>query len=297
VGDSFTFGLGVEEDGTFPAALASALAMGDSEAHGSASGDAPGASGASFEVLNGGVPGYNLFQERRWIERLAPALRVDAVVLVLIENDLYNLDGSDLVAAPDGTLVRRPGSYQPDVNVNPFAALSGPWLWLQLNSVAFREASFRAIRARLAVNGDRELAARAAESERARDLSSRLLRGDDDPDTRPRFDRAAIEIRHAVEATRTLAAPLLVVLFPRPEQLFAKRLRDGFERLHAMAISSGALVVDPSEELAAAPDRISLYLFPGDHHPSPRGYALAARTVAPLLRDALERRTGRPAQP
>src|SRR5262249_47038264 len=155
-----------DEDQTFPAALARALASSAGGSGTAAHGAAAGPQGEpptsepparnQVEVLNAGVPGYNLYQERRFITGRAVALAPDAIVLVLIENDLDNVDGSDLVAAPDGTLERRPGSYVPDVNVNPFAALSGPWLWLQLHSVAFREASFAAIRTRLAHDGDRE---------------------------------------------------------------------------------------------------------------------------------------------
>jgi hypothetical protein len=279
VGDSFTFGLGVSEEESLPGALARAI----DAARSADARRAPDAVAPAVEVLNAGVPGYNLFQERRLIDRRAAELQADVIVLVMIENDLYNVDGSDFIALDDGTLAWRPGSFQPDINVNPFAALSGPWLWLQLHSVAFREASFRAIRARLELDGDRELEARARMSETSTDLPSRLLRGEDDADTRPRWNAAAIELRAATAAASALGAPLIVVLFPRPEQLFSERLRAGFARLAALAAAAGARVVDPSASMARAPDRIGLYLFPGDHHPGPRGYDLVAGVVAPVV--------------
>jgi hypothetical protein len=171
--------------------------------------------------------------------------------------------------------------------VNPFAALSGPWLWLQLHSVAFREASFRAIRARLEIEGDRELAARARASETSSDLPSRLLRAEDDDETRPRWRAAEDGLRAATATAARLGVPLVVVLFPRPEQLFSERLRAGFGRLATIATAAGARVVDPSPGMARAPDRIGLYLFPGDHHPGPRGYDLVAAALAPVVAAAL----------
>ena len=286
VGDSFTFGLGVSEEESLPGALGRVLEA--ARGAPSASAQTPTGPGAPrIEVLNAGVPGYNLFQERRFIDRRAAELEPDVIVLVTIENDLYNVDGSDFVALDDGTLAWRPGSFQPDINVNPFAALSGPWLWLQLHSVAFREASFRAIRARLELQGDRELAARARASETSSDLPSRLLRAEDDDDTRPRWRAAENELRAATANAARLGAPLVVVLFPRPEQLFSERLRAGFARLATIARAAGARVVDPSPGMARAPDRIGLYLFPGDHHPGPRGYDLVAAAVAPVVAAAL----------
>ncbi len=262
VGDSFTFGLGVAEDATIPSALGALL-------------------GPTVEVLDAGVPGYNLYQERRFIAHRVPALRADVVVLVLIENDLYNLDGSDLVARSDGTLARRAGSVHPEMPVNPFAALSGPWLWLQLHSAAFREATFVGIAIELATNGDRELAARALAIEHASDLPARLLRGEDDAETMPRWRAAEQELVAAVAAS---PVPLVVVLFPRPEQLYSDRLRGGFERLARIARSAGAAgVIDVALAFIASKDRPTLYLFPRDHHPSAYGYAVAARCVAPTI--------------
>jgi lysophospholipase L1-like esterase len=289
VGDSFTFGLGVSEEESLPSALLRALGAAERAPEGEPSGP-PGATSLRIEMLNAGVPGYNLFQEHRLVDHRAAELQADAIVIVLIENDLYNGNGSDFVARGDGTLAWRPGSFQPDVNVNPFAALSGPGLWLQLHSVAFREATFRAIRARLMLGGDRELEARARAAEISSDLPSRLLRGEEDADTRPRWSAAEAELRAVTATANILGAPLVVVLFPRPEQLYSERLRGGFARLAAMAATCGARVVDPSAIMARVPDRIGLYLFPGDHHPGPRGYALVAGTVAPVVSAALAER-------
>jgi lysophospholipase L1-like esterase len=268
LGDSFTFGVGVAEEDAFPAALGRALAR---------------ESGAAVEVLNGGVPGYNLFQETRALAIRVAALAPDFVVLGFLENDLYNLDGSDLVAAPDGTLRPRPGAFQAATALNPFVALPGGGLWLQIHSAAFRLASLWAIGARLSVRGDADLAALASEVERGTDLPTRLLRGEDDEATAARWEAAARELHVANTVARRGGVPLVLVLFPRPEQLYAPRLRGGFARIAAVAEHEGILVVDPAPLLAEEPHRVGLYLFPADHHPSARGYARLAKITADVL--------------
>jgi hypothetical protein len=67
LGDSFAFGVGVDDDHTLAAQLGLLL-------------------GSRWEVLNGGVSGYSTDQELLWFERLAP-LRPEIVVLVVCDND------------------------------------------------------------------------------------------------------------------------------------------------------------------------------------------------------------------
>ena len=69
VGDSITFGYGVGDDQTYPAALGRALAARD------------------VEVVNGGVTGYTSHQVRKLLERVAPPLRPDVVVVCIGWND------------------------------------------------------------------------------------------------------------------------------------------------------------------------------------------------------------------
>lgn len=67
LGDSFAFGVGVDDDHTLAAQLGALL-------------------GPSWEVLNGGVSGYSTDQELLWFERLE-SLRPEIVVLVVCDND------------------------------------------------------------------------------------------------------------------------------------------------------------------------------------------------------------------
>ena len=71
VGDSWTFGMNVDQERTYPSRLAADL----------------GAGGANVEVLNFGVLGYSSFQGRRLLESRVLELRPDIVVVGFGMND------------------------------------------------------------------------------------------------------------------------------------------------------------------------------------------------------------------
>jgi GDSL-like Lipase/Acylhydrolase family len=71
VGDSYVFGVGVDEEHTLPARLQRMLSTG----------------GESWEVLNLGVAGYSTDQEYVLFRELGPRLAPDVVVLVVCDND------------------------------------------------------------------------------------------------------------------------------------------------------------------------------------------------------------------
>ncbi|MEB2284938.1 MAG: hypothetical protein B6D46_12090 [Polyangiaceae bacterium UTPRO1] len=262
IGDSFTFGLGVAEADAWPAVLARAWGE------------------ECIEVLNAGVPGYDLVQEARALARRVRELAPDLVIVGFLENDLYNPDGGDFVATEEGTLAPRPEAVEAARSLNPFIALPGLAVQLQLHSAAFRAASYWAIRRRLAVHGDADLARLAREVAAGTDLPTRLLRGEDDAATATRWAAAERELRAMADVARGAGARPVLVLLPRPEQLYASSLRGGFVRIRAMATESGIQVVDATPSFAAAESRVGLYLFPADHHPSARGHAAIAAAVA-----------------
>ncbi len=73
VGDSFTFGLGVEEDEVFHQLAADQLR----------------AEGRAIEIANGGIPAIGVPQEVRWLERHGLAAKPDLVLLtIFVGNDL-----------------------------------------------------------------------------------------------------------------------------------------------------------------------------------------------------------------
>ena len=74
VGDSFTYGMGVREEEAWPAVVERWLE--------------PPAGFERVEVINTGVPGYNLWQGIEVIRRWQPRLQPNAIVFALVSNDL-----------------------------------------------------------------------------------------------------------------------------------------------------------------------------------------------------------------
>lgn len=74
LGDSFTFGWGVEQDQSFAARMEQTLNRG-------------AAPGVNYQVLNLGVPGYSTFQEVARFQELGLDFSPDAIVVFFVEND------------------------------------------------------------------------------------------------------------------------------------------------------------------------------------------------------------------
>ena len=91
IGDSFTFGWGVEVEKSFVQVTERSL-------NASLSGK------QKIEVLNFGVPGYSTFQEAALLESLGAQFKPDAVVVYFIEND-FGLPFFIKNFAKDGVLV------------------------------------------------------------------------------------------------------------------------------------------------------------------------------------------------
>lgn len=74
LGDSFTFGQGVSLEDLWTVRLERNLNQ----------------SGSPVEVVNAGIPSYDTRQQFLFLQRIAPQLNPDAVVLVFLPNDLYS---------------------------------------------------------------------------------------------------------------------------------------------------------------------------------------------------------------
>ncbi|MGQ0735472.1 MAG: GDSL-type esterase/lipase family protein [Acidobacteriota bacterium] len=93
LGDSFTFGVGVEQEDSFPARVQAELAT----------------RGIPIEAVNAGVPGYGTAEQATWLERRPDLLDSDLVVLgVFVGNDLH--DAKRLHGAVDHVVERSPGT-------------------------------------------------------------------------------------------------------------------------------------------------------------------------------------------
>jgi lysophospholipase L1-like esterase len=89
LGDSFTFGWGVEDADTYPVQLEAGLEeLLGARAAADTGHSGPRRSAVAAEVLNVGLPGYNTWQEHRLYEKLVRPMAPDVVVLGWYLNDL-----------------------------------------------------------------------------------------------------------------------------------------------------------------------------------------------------------------
>lgn len=98
VGDSFTFGMGVRQEESWPAQLAAAME--------------PPPGYARVEVINAGVPGYNLKQDCRHVETKLLAFQPNLILIGLVENDLekpYYVENGYLCVPRKKTTLPIPG--------------------------------------------------------------------------------------------------------------------------------------------------------------------------------------------
>lgn len=86
LGDSFTFGYGVEEHVAFPARVREAIPEG-------------------FDVINAGVSGWGPSQESRFLKKVGLGLQPDLIILGFYMNDIKDMYITDLQHADDSLLI------------------------------------------------------------------------------------------------------------------------------------------------------------------------------------------------
>ncbi len=222
----------------------------------------------AIEALNGGVSGSTIVDQRVFGERML-ALEPDLVVLVYSENDVSDL------GAPVPLHARLAENR----------AMRSGWLATQVFHAIGDLAVFQ-----------RLLFARAAMATR----SAPATRGES-PGGEPAPSHAALtRYTEEVVAFRDFLTErgkhLIVALYPWVESLKGAGPKPSLSDVSAALKARGVEVVDLTPALARAdlaPEQ--LYLLPWDAHPSPRGYAIAARALAPAVEAALAARS--PAQP
>lgn len=255
IGDSFTFGMGVARDDTWPRQLEARLA----------------AKGTAVEVVNLGVIGYNTWQYLEVLRRRALALRPALVVVAFFVDDV--------------TASFHPRELDPDWEPsNPFAqvlrdrATASHLLNFLRNARDLLEVRTRAWRGAGHLQGVEQ---------RRRDMDGNPLAAF------PHILRGTFrEIRYAQfrEAVGRLAAsaagaevPMLAVFVPDSTQLHdsGRQHVNGF--LAEVAREADVPFADATPAFETRSDPESLFLFPIDAHPNPEGQGLIARTVADAI--------------
>jgi lysophospholipase L1-like esterase len=243
LGDSIAFGYWVAEEDAFPRQLEALL------------GPAGPAAGRRVEVLNFGVPGYNLDQSLEVLRSRAVRFAPDVVVLALCLNDLESAFSYEYGLTVDRSARRE---TLPGRAADALLRYSRLFAWIEYR-LAEREGRRAFVRTRNPMPGP--LYAEAVSQQQAA--------------LRAHFDTAAALLRDAGGVQG------LVAVFPT----FGER----FDRYPHRALHAAAIAAARGAGLAAVDllDCLSAYDFRAVRadvvHPSPLGH----RVVAHALRDAL----------
>ena len=249
VGDSFTFGMGVELGDTYGKQLERMLRAGDREAH----------------VVSFGVAAYQLWQHVRVIENRVGDIHPSLVVLQLFYDDLL-----------------QPSPPDPPVGRNPFDEVTpdefrGSRLWnLAKNNYRVVSARYRHLAGADYLSGIDERRAAIGPDGMWRDHYHVQI-GALDHDT-----TAAVrqELERIAQWSSRRATPVVAVLIPDASQLHDVQ-RQGVNRYLAQELARLEIpFLDFTPIFEADSDPRSLYLLPFDAHTSPKANGLIAQGIA-----------------
>jgi lysophospholipase L1-like esterase len=235
LGDSYTFGSGVADDQTFSAVLQRAL-------------------GPRVDVLNGGVPGYGVFQDARALRRLGPLLRPQLVVVTI----------------PTGDVVRQPFATPEQEQA---------YLRTERKRKRLREAS------QLLTYMYRQYSLVAARWHGAAGVLPNQMATTNPQDFTALWKEDYARLGAMADQCRKLGAMLVVMLWTQDRYGAANQMLADDLRALAAGNSNVVSLVDLNRELA--PLAHSTLAIPGDGHPSARAHAVAGRYLAEAIRSLL----------
>lgn len=281
LGDSFAWGHGVGEGESFPERLERML--------------------PNTEVLNLGVPGFNVRTEHRYFERVGVQFEPDIVLIALCQNDIHDLDAFERRRA-DRAL--RQLTAQPQAGTVPQTAADGTFR--RLKQFLDRNSYVYAL-CRQTVDSHKVLARAAVWLGLKEELVG--FEGLDDNlhaslvDAPPPVDRAFEQLERDLlrldDCVRSHGARLVIAMIPSLQAVDSRELALSLaytryepadfdtDRPHrfvrAFAAKRGILVIDPLEAFRAACARGTRLYLPGDLHFNSIGHHLFAEVVSAAL--------------
>ncbi len=249
LGDSVSFGLGVDQDEIYPALLEERLNAPD----------VGGRSGRPWDVINLAIFAYNTADELLALKEDGLKHRPELVLLQFYMNDFAIPAPGGLVPPPPSLLTRLSALK------NRLVFKSALYRRLHQAGTGLSFALFHDVR--------RNRWAHTLNDGEPRGKTAYLAAKPDDGAV-----AAFRSIREVHRLARENRARLVVVLSPDEVQLFTDRFDGINRRFRSFCEREGIALLDPLPALRAAPDRA--HLFNDGVHYSPEGHALLARLVA-----------------
>lgn len=250
LGDSFTFGMAVEEKDTWPRRLEAELARRQ-----------------AVEVINFGVMGYDTTQESRLLETKVPEFQPDLIIIGYCLNDI-------------GVLSRERRVLSQYKGYTDFLATGLPWLDRLLEkSRLFVLAKNRIFL--LKTRADAQRPQYSTDGKKVRRLGYRgfLTSAYQAAENRGRLEEALDRIRGLALGLR---APILLAIYPELEHFESYPYRQVHGIVRDLAEARGFRVVDPLEEfLKLRPQDVRISS--SNAHPNRRGNELFAAAIARTL--------------
>ena len=250
LGDSLTFGNGVEFQHTYPKQLESLLNH--------------NAQGKHFEVINGGIPAYDTWQEVTYIKQYGWQFDPDLVIIGVYANDIAPKPKTIPKMVEESGARRRPG-----------------WKGFVPNRVVYFLKNSRL----LLLLRDRfsKLMNRITPSpEYNRKLS--LLLGTTHPFIERGWKQVELSLQEVTDLRNEHGFDLLLVVFPMADQLLQDYSDANYQsRLRQIALKYDIQFLDLMPAFAKVFNGFGSLFIEWDGHPNPRAYAIAAEDIARYL--------------
>lgn len=262
IGDSFTFGMAVDQQETFPERLGAFLKRAN----------------LNCEVINCGVIGHNMWQHCETLKRKALAFSPDLVILALFFDDISGY------APPH----KKPGEWQ---KFSPFRKKKLPSIMSNIYLYNFLNNTDELIKYRYRYREGHDYLKSIEErkkdigSPNIRDANYRAMAGELEKEDSEGFSHT---LKRFVSRCREKGAKILVVIIPDSIQLNEVELQ-GFNRLvQDLCERMQVPFLDMTPVLESQKDLSSLYLFPIDAHNSPKGQRIIGETIGKKILEMKE---------
>lgn len=246
VGDSVTFGWGVEERDAYPRRLERMLA-------------ADRALGRDVEVVNLGNGGYNTAQERAALLRYGFAYEPDLVTLLYVNNDFHSSDGRDeLVEQGDP-----PGGVWSRLRDRALPV----WRFVVERSVLLTQIVY---------------AWRSDDPTLEEKISRRFGSVEGYWERHPGWIRSREALRGIAQDCRQRGVPLIVFTYSLSEDFYTRNLYPQVARVGA---AEGFPVIDVRTRVRLTAPVEEYVNSAADLHPNAKGHAVIAEVMREVLRD------------